>query len=137
MDREHAVAVLRKVIAYCPAQKLNDDSRNAWAEALANVQFQDALDAVAIIGGRPLEPGDQLWIQPGHVISEVRRLRHARIESTEAALTGAPTDPAEYLTWLRRSRGELGDGDYQPPDIQITGHTIAELPTPGRTTNHD
>lgn len=120
MDREHAVAVLRKVIAYCPAQKLNDDSRNAWAEALAGTDFADALDAVAIIGSRPLEPGDQLWIQPGHVIAEVKRIRRARLSSFDrATVTGAPTDPSEFLDWTRRVNEQVASGHAdQLPQIE-------------------
>ena len=133
MTPEQSLAVLRKVVAYCPAMAgqvgHGGEAHLAWAEALAHVDFTDACTAVANLGTKPLEPGQTLWIQPGHVIAEVRRIRHKRIEQTEGRLTGAPEDAAGYLAWLKRSREELGDGTYMPPAIESTGHTIAELPT--------
>ncbi len=137
MTPQQSLAVLGKVVAYCPAMSgqlgEGSETHRAWAEALADVDFNDACTAVATLGGRPLQPGQTLWIQPGHVIAEVHRIRAARIETTEAQLTGAPEDAGEYRLWLRSARRQLGDGRYQPPAIHTTGHTIAELPAPGRT----
>lgn len=143
MNSTQALAVLKKVVAYCPAMASqlkattdedgDSDIRRAWVEALDPVDFTDACAAVTALGGRPLQPGQTLWIQPGHVIAEVHRIRAARIASAEAQLTGAPEDAGEYRRWLRSARRQLGDGHYQPPAIHTTGHTIAELPAPGRT----
>lgn len=143
MNSAQALAVLKKAVAYCPAMASqlkattdedgDSDIRRAWVEALGPVDFTDACAAVTALGSRPLQPGQTLWIQPGHVIAEVHRIRDERISAGAHRLTGAPTDPDAYLAWLRTSLRQLGDGTYQPPTIAPTGHTIAELPAPGRT----
>lgn len=127
MDREHAVAVLRKVIAYCPAMKLNDDSRQAWAEALADANFQDSLDAVAVIGAKPLDPGEQLWIQPGHILAEVRRIRARRLDDFDVAnLTGAPADVDDYLAWRRATNRAIADGHQSGlPQVEGGKHQVS------------
>lgn len=130
MNAKETTGLLRMVAAYCPAmsgQLGNSDMRKAWTQALGPIGFSDAVQAVNALAARPLEPGQTLWIQPGHVIAEVRRIRHKRIEQTEGKLTGAPREPGEYLEWLRRSRHQLGDGVYEAPEIRSTGHTIREL----------
>lgn len=132
MNAKETTALLRMVTAYCPAMSgqlrgEDSDMRKAWTQALGPIGFTDAQQAVNALAARPLEPGETLWIQPGHVIAEVRRIRHKRIEQTEGKLTGAPREPGEYLEWLRQSRHQLGDGVYEPPEIRSTGHTIREL----------
>lgn len=144
MNAREATAVLAKVVAYCPAMASqlgatadkdgDSDIRKAWTEAMGAVDFADACTAVRILGTRPLQPGQTLWIQPGHVIAEVHRIRARRLDNFDAAmLTGAPEDAAGYLAWRRATNRAVAEGrqsdlpQIEPDKHQVSADFIHEL----------
>lgn len=123
MNASEANRVLRKVLAYCPAQSVDEYTPDAWAEALDDIRAADALEVVARIGRRELQPGERRFIEPGHIRAEVRRIRADRLERHGDPTPPPELSPADYAAWLRAARAAIADG--HPP-------TMPELePDPG------
>ena len=80
MSPEETVALCRLVKAICPSQALDQYTPDAWALVLRHIDYNDAKQAVIDIASRPLEPGKSRYIEPGHIIGGVRRIRSQRIE---------------------------------------------------------
>ena len=114
MNRREANRVLRKVLAYCPSQSVDEYTPDAWVEALDDVDAADALDAVARIGRRELEPGQSRYIEPGHIRAEVRRIRADRLARHEIPAPPASLPPAEYLRALREATEAIASGHLEP-----------------------
>ena len=106
-------ALLRKVTAYCPSMKMTEDTPLAWAEALQQFTVGDCLQAVANLGGAPLEPGKARYIEPGHVAWEVRRIRERRVAAFDIAQASPPSgmSAVEYIAWIRRQRELAANGE--------------------------
>lgn len=93
----------RLVACFCPSQKFDKHSPEAWALVLSKVSFEDAQEAVTNLAGLPLEPGKARYIEPGHIIGECRRIRDKRLSKSTAAEPPPEVadDPALYVQWLR------------------------------------
>lgn len=121
MNRSQALLVLRKAVAYCPAMRTNDDTSEAWAEALAPYGLQDGLDAVADVAATPVQPGEQLWVTVQAVIWQIRRYRSSRIAAREHLLDAPPADPAAYLAWRQRASAVLAARELDESALAALG----------------
>ena len=110
MSPEETVALCRLVKAICPSQALDQYTPDAWALILRHIDYNDAKQAVIDIASRPLEPGKSRYIEPGHIIGGVRRIRAKRIEDYGPVSPPAGLDTAGYMDWLRETRHLIGSG---------------------------
>lgn len=111
MNRNQAKDTLRKVLAYCPAQSVDEYTPDAWAEALDDIRFEDAIEAVRRIGRREAEPGNSLFIEPRHIRSEVRKLRVERMNRHPQVEPPAELDPSDFMSWHRSIQRRIADGE--------------------------
>jgi hypothetical protein len=100
------VGLLGFVRAFCPAQKMDDYTPDAWLLALRDLSLDDCKAAVVEIAKR--EP----WIAPADVRKEVRRAREDRLSRVpEIAVPDAdPDDVAAYQRALREDRYRVAEG---------------------------
>ena len=103
MNKAEAIMICRLVKAACPSQAMDTFSPDVWAFMLDDVDFEDAKEAVRYLGRLELEPGKARYIEPGHIVGAVRKIRAAR--RVDAGQPEPPPevadDPAAYLAWLR------------------------------------
>ena len=103
MNLTEAQQLCRLVSCFCPSQKFDRHSPGAWLLLLSNVDADDAQEAVLQLAGLELEPGKARYIEPGHIVGAVRKIRAAR--RVDAGQPEPPPevadDPAAYLAWLR------------------------------------
>lgn len=111
MNPFQANEVLFKVLAYCPAQSMNEHTPDAWAEALDDIRHADALEAVRRLGRRPIEPGQSRFIDPGHVRAEVARIRKERIDNHPQPEPPSGLASADFLSWQRAVNERIADGE--------------------------
>lgn len=111
MNRNQAKDTLRKVLAYCPAQSVDEYTPDAWAESLDDIRFEDALEAVRRIGRREMEPGQNRFIEPGHIRGEVRRLRKERLDTHPQVEPPAELSSRDFLAWHRTTRERIASGE--------------------------
>ena len=111
MNVHETQQLCRLVACFCPSQKFDQHSPAAWALVLSKVSFDDAQEAVTNLAGLPLEPGKARYIEPGHIIAQVRSIRDKRLSASTTA--EPPPDVADdteaYLTWLRASRANAAN----------------------------
>ena len=113
MNHTEAVQLCRVVKALCPSQAMDTHTPEAWALVLSQVTYADAKQAVAELAALPLEPGRARYIEPGHIIAGIRRIRQQRIEQTPMPEPPSGLDAAGYLGWLRATRAAVADGTPQ------------------------
>lgn len=108
MNPEEALRITRLAKALSPAQALDDFTPDAWALILAPYRYEDAERALRELGA------EQEWIHVSHIVKRIKRLRSERIRRNEDLLSPPPgLTEVEYLTWLRKTRAALGDGEIQ------------------------
>lgn len=121
MNTQEALMVLRKVIAYQPNQRMDELTREAWAEALESYDVRDALDAVKKLAVAPREPGQPFWMEVRDIVQEVRSMEQGRYYKHQHL---AQTPPREVLDlddiqaerdWLRSMSKKIRSRDFQPP----------------------
>ena len=110
MSQTDAIMLCRLVKAACPSQALDLYTPDAWALILRHIDYNDAKQAVIDIASRPLEPGKSRYIEPGHIIGGVRRIRSQRIEDYGPVSPPAGLDTAGYMDWLRETGHLIGSG---------------------------
>ena len=110
MSPEETVALCRLVKAICPSQALDQYTPDAWALILRHIDYNDAKQAVIDIASRPLEPGKSRYIEPGHIVAQVKRIRAKRIEDYGPVSPPAGLDTAGYMEWLRETQHLIGSG---------------------------
>jgi hypothetical protein len=130
MNTTEAVLLLRKVHAYRPAQHIDELTGDAWAEALDDIRYVDADEALVAIVKRTSD-----WITPDAIRAEVRRIRNRRIDQHPPVEPPPDLDPQQQLAWTRAIVRRIGDGEQIPDqyrgalharDIrQLTGGTAA------------
>ena len=110
MNQAEAIMICRFVKAACPAQAMDTFSPDVWAFMLDDVDFEDAKEAVRYLGSLEMEPGKARYIEPGHIIGQVRRIRAARrVESGhQEPPPEVADDPMDYLAWLRAANKAAG-----------------------------
>ena len=87
--------------------------------SIVGVNFRpaDAKQAVAEIASVPLEPGKSNYIEPGHIIAGVRRIRSKRLELTPIPPPPPGLSVAESVEWQRRIRDQIAAGTYVPAPV--------------------
>lgn len=127
MDAQQAAGVLRKVAAYQPNQRIDDESHRAWAEALADYDFRDALDAVATLAVAPRQPGQPFWMEPRDVVAEIRRIQAKRFDERRHLMPDPPPetndDVAAYLAWKRQTVAAMTARHWSPPPALSPGES--------------
>jgi hypothetical protein len=104
MNAEEAILTLRKVKAYRPAQAIDENTAEAWQEALDDIRYEDALLAVRNLGRAS---GD--FLEPAKIRIEVTRMlsEHGRREQTCHICNG---------TWEQCSRRHAFEVSRGVPD---------------------
>ena len=110
MTPDEALKLCRLVKAACPSQALDQYTPDAWHMILAGIAYDDAKLAVAHLAGLDLEPGRSRYIEPGHIIAEVKRIRAKRIDDYGPVDPPAGLDSEEYLRWLRGTNDAIASG---------------------------
>ena len=110
MNRTEAARLCRLVKACCPSQAIDEYTPDIWGEILASYAYADAAHVVRDLVGQPLEPGKSRYIEPGHIIGGIRRMRTQRL--TEAPPSDPPSglSAAEYCAWQRQQRLAVAAG---------------------------
>ena len=128
MNALEVIQICRLVKALCPSQTFDEYTPDAWAIVLEPYSYTDAKTAIATIAGAPLEPGKSRYIEPGHIIDGIQRIRRKRLEDS---MPEPPSglDPDAYLAWLRTTKAAVANGTYQPqPLTQIARpELVAEI----------
>lgn len=134
MNHEETVKVCRLVKALCPSQQIDQFTPDAWAPLLAAWPLADAQAVVYEIAGRPLEPGKSRYIEVGHIIDGIQRIRTKRMQAVTPDPPGG-LSAAEYVAWKRATNKAVADGTWTAPAIETTTRpeltaAIAELARP-------
>ena len=115
MSPEETVALCRLVKAICPSQALDQYTPDAWALILRHIDYNDAKQAVIDIASRPLEPGKARYIEPGHIIAQVKRIRAQRLTDHGPLIPPPGLDgTTEYLAWIRQASAVVASGGSLP-----------------------
>ena len=115
MSPEETVALCRLVKAICPSQALDQYTPDAWALILRHIDYNDAKQAVIDIASRPLEPGKSRYIEPGHIIAQVKRIRAQRLADHGPLIPPPGLDgTTEYLAWIRQASAVVASGGSLP-----------------------
>jgi hypothetical protein len=110
VNQSEAIMICRLVKAACPSQAVDTYSPDAWAFMLDDIDYDDAKAAVRYLGRLDLEPGKSRYIEPGHVIAQVKRIRAKRIDDYGPVDPPAGLEPSEYLGWLRATNDAIASG---------------------------
>lgn len=132
MNHSEAIACMRKLAAYQPAQRTDSLTADAWAEALADVDYRDALDAIAQLGREPRPAGAPWLIEVREVRQRVAAMRAQRIRDRRLAAIDPPPevadDPAAYQRWLAWLHRQAAERDWQPPvQRRLPRRPVAQL----------
>ncbi|GAA0704630.1 hypothetical protein GCM10010193_69530 [Kitasatospora atroaurantiaca] len=105
MTPQETVQLARYVKALCPQQRFDEYTPNAWHDLLGRYQLTDARQAAAAVASR------QAFVAPSEIITEIRRIRAARIEAANVLYDGDPTEsPIDSVTNRRELLRAAGDG---------------------------
>ena len=116
MNAAEVLQLCRLVKACCPSQVLDEFTPQAWGLILGRYDYADAKAAVAAIVSAPMEPGKSRYIEPGHIIGGINRIRGKRLEATPLPAPPDGLDSAAYVEWSRRTRDQIASGTYVPSD---------------------
>lgn len=101
------VRLCRWVAAIKPAQRMNEDTPDAWFAVFGGLEFEQAKRAVLAISAR--EP----YIEPHAIVAEVKRERAKALEDVDHATLvpdADPDDPKAYARALREQRFKAAEG---------------------------
>lgn len=116
-------AQLLAVAAAFDRRTVGEPDAVAWADALADVNPGDALEAV-----RRHYRDSTDYLMPVHVRRLVKEIRAERLAAVEeppppAELTD---DPEGYIAWTKRVRRQIADGE-RLPDVVLSPRPVREL----------
>ena len=127
MSPEETIALCRLVKAVCPSQALDQYTPDAWSLILRHIDYNDAKQAVIDIASRPLEPSKSRYIEPGHIIAQVKRIRAQRLADHGPLIPPPGLDgTAQYLAWIRQASAVVASGGSLPEHPALP-------PNPGRS----
>lgn len=117
MTPTEALRVLRKLAAFQPNQQIDEFTKDAWADALAPLDGQDALDAVGNLAVAPRMPGQPFLIELRDIYAEVGRLRSRRLQERRHLLPQPPSEltAEDYRDWLIRTESPACERDWSAP----------------------
>lgn len=122
MNPAEILKLCRLVKAVCPSQAIDTYTPEAWLVVLGGIRHEDAMEAVKNLASLPLEPGRSRYIEPGHIIAEVGRIRGKRIESRTLPEPPDGLTPAGYLDWVRDTRDAIASGQQPVERPAIESH---------------
>lgn len=111
MTPDETIRLCRMVKALCPSQAFDTYTPDAWSIVLAPYRYEDARDAVAALASMDLEPGRSRYIEPGHIIAQVKRIRTRRVEEHPPVDPPLGLDSAQYIAWQRDATRRIADGE--------------------------
>ena len=115
MSPEETIALCRLVKAVCPSQALDQYTPDAWALILRHIDYSDAKAAVARLAALDLEPGKARYIEPGHIIAQVKRIRAQRLADHGPLIPPPGLDGTTgYLAWIRQASAVVASGGSLP-----------------------
>jgi hypothetical protein len=130
MNAAETLLIARFVKGACPAQKFDEYTPDVWTQLLEDINYDDALAAVKVLGRR------LSFIGPPEIRTEVLRIRADRIKAnfTEPEYDG--DDVHGGLATIRAHRRAVGDGrgleavpDFPKRDVEgLLARTIDALP---------
>jgi hypothetical protein len=136
VNAQEAVTVCRFVAA-ATGQQMDALAPDVWGVVLAAVNVADAKAAVVNLAK------SRRSIVPADVVTEVRRIRDARIAAVGDLTPPPGLTEAEERAWLRDARRAIGDGgtvDTTRPGLRqrnvqalVTGAARALPPVPPRS----
>lgn len=115
MNPVEAVTLTRYVKAICPQQKFDEFTSDAWGDVLADVDANEARQAVIRLARR------QPFISPAEIIAEIVDVRAENASDFQGPGLPAevpdadPDDPAAYIAALRAQRYRAADGHELKP----------------------
>lgn len=105
MNLDQTTDLVRLLRSLCPAQAIDEHTAEAWQPVLADIDPVDAIKAVyAIAKNHDSRP---LFIDPRQILNQARATK-ADYHERHPPETPPPTDPQEYLEWVRDSRRITG-----------------------------
>jgi hypothetical protein len=126
MNLEETTQLTMIIRRICPAQKWDDETPLAWNVLLENIRIEDAKLALRTIAAR------QTFIAPADIISEVKRIRTARLVGIDEIPPNV--DPANAAAWgaeLAALRSAAADGhlsDAETARYRQGGWTLSGAP---------
>lgn len=114
MNLTETKQLCRLVNCLCPAQRFDQFSPEAWLLTLQHVSYADAKLAVSELAALDLEPGKARYIEPGHIVAQVKRIHRRRLDQAGSIDPPPDLDDRAYLAWLRRSRAQIAAGEASP-----------------------
>ena len=120
MIQAEVVNLCRFIKALCPSQVFDTYTPDAWGLILDRYSYEDAKSAVAAIVGSPLDPGKSRYIEPGHIIAGIHRIRQARLDAHPLVTPPPGLSVREYGLWNQRVRRAIADGTYTAPADEPT-----------------
>ena len=114
MTPDDTIRLCRMVKAVCPSQAYDQYTPDAWHLILGHLRYDDCRAAVAHLAGLDLEPGKARYIEPGHIVAQVKRIRAKRLDDYGPVDPPSGLDPTAYLGWLRSTQSAIADGN--PPE---------------------
>ncbi|MFB8393701.1 zinc finger domain-containing protein [Streptomyces yangpuensis] len=115
MNPVEAVTLTRYVKAICPQQKFDEFTSDAWGDVLADVDANEARQAVIRLARR------QPFISPAEIIAEIVDVRAENASDFQGPGLPAevpdadPDDPRAYIAALRAQRFRAADGHELKP----------------------
>ena len=119
MTPDDTIRLCRMVKALCPSQEFDQYTPDAWHLILGHLRYDDCRAAIAHLAGLDLEPGKARYIEPGHIVAQVKRIRAKRLDDYGPIDPPADLDAADWLRWLRSTRDAIADGN--PPERPAIG----------------
>ncbi|MEU6535559.1 hypothetical protein [Streptomyces sp. NPDC047000] len=130
MTQDEAIMLLEYVAAACPAQRIGEYTPDVWGEILAPYNLDEARAAVLVIAGQ------QAFIAPADIVTEVKARRAERIELANIVIDGDPAHTgAESAAALREIVRAAGDGLMGPSSIRAALGAGDRLALPPGTDN--
>ena len=133
MNATQALVLTRLVRGACPSQKFDEYTPDVWFEMLADLQFDDARQAVIELGKR------QTFISPAEIRARIQSVRDTRIRDAFVDVPAADADPDDVGLWLasvRAVNARIADGGVEvvltlEPERDVgalLGETVAAMP---------
>ncbi len=130
MNRTEATQLLRAVRAGCAGQAIDEYTPDLWAMVLADYSYADAMHVLVDLLRQPLEPGKSRYVEPGHIIGGIHRLRRQRLADAPPVDPPSGLDQVAYRAWLTRQRAAVAAGrtpETCPPAPTTQRDRIAAL----------
>lgn len=115
MNGAEILQLCRLVKACCPSQVLDEFTPQAWGLILGRYDYEDAKQAVAEMVSLPLEQGKARYVEPGHIIGGIQRIRARRLGAIAMPEPPPGLDVGAYRAWETRTRAQIASGTYTPP----------------------